>query len=62
MRLEGEPLWALSLYPEAGEGGGCLTGLRSPEPRGNRPEPGRSASEAARRARGRCAATALRTG
>ena len=25
MRLGAEPLWALSLYPDAGEGGGCLS-------------------------------------
>jgi hypothetical protein len=29
MRLEVESLWAFSLYPEAAEGGGCLSVRRS---------------------------------
>src|SRR5262249_39080531 len=63
MRLGVEPLWALSLYPEAGEGGGCLTGPRVTEPSGGRPDPARSAAEAGRRARAKvrryCAANKL---
>ena len=49
MRLE--PLWALSLYPEAGEGGGCLSVRRQALPSGGPPNVERSAEEAARRAR-----------
>lgn len=55
-------LWTLSLYPEAGEAGGCL---RVPPGgrRGRPPDPERSAGEAARRARGMirryCAANRL---
>jgi hypothetical protein len=56
--------WALSLYPDANEAGGCYVSLR---PRqggpGGRPDPDRAASEAARRARGKirryCAANRL---
>lgn len=55
-------LWSFKLYPEAGEGGGCL-GSRRREGRGGPPDPARSASEAARRARGKlrryCAANRL---
>src|SRR5438067_13887748 len=51
MRLGTESLWALSLYPEAGEGGGCLSGRRSAIPTGNRPNAERAAEEAGRRAR-----------
>jgi len=58
-----DALWALSLYPQAGEGGGCLSLRRSNLPSGRRPDPGRSAAEAARRARGKlrryCAANVL---
>lgn len=58
-----QSLWSLSLYPEAGEGGGCLCVRRSNLPSGNRPDPGRSAVEAGRRARGKlrryCAANVL---
>jgi len=53
MRLRGEPLWALSLYPEAGEGGGCLSVRRLTEASGGPPNVERSAEEAARRARGK---------
>src|SRR4051795_2773209 len=51
MRLRSEPLWALSLYPDAGEGGGCLSSARRAVPSGGRPDSGRAAEEAARRAR-----------
>src|ERR1043166_3292065 len=51
MRLGAESLWALSVYPEAGEGGGCLSTRRSAVPTGNRPNSERAAEEAARRAR-----------
>jgi hypothetical protein len=51
MRLGTESLWALSLYPEAGEGGGCLSTRRSAVPTGNRPNAERAAEEAGRRAR-----------
>jgi hypothetical protein len=51
MGLRGEPLWALSLYPDAGEGGGCLSVRRQVLPSGGRPNVERAAEEAARRAR-----------
>lgn len=51
MRLQSEPLWALSLYPEAAEGGGCLSVRRMVVPTGRRPNAERAAEEAARRAR-----------
>jgi hypothetical protein len=51
MRLRLESLWALSLYPEAGEGGGCLWARRSAVATGGRPNPERAAEEAGRRAR-----------
>jgi hypothetical protein len=51
MRLRPEPLWALSLYPEAGEGGGCLATARQALPSGGPPDSGRAGEEAARRAR-----------
>ena len=51
MRLRSEPLWALSLYPDAGEGGGCLSVRRSVVPTGARPNAVRAAEEAGRRAR-----------
>jgi len=52
MRLRAEPLWTLSLYPEAAEGGGCLAVRRdSPVSSGGPPDGGRAAEEAARRAR-----------
>jgi hypothetical protein len=44
-------LWALSLYPEAGEGGGCLSVARQTIPTGGPPDVERAAEEAARRAR-----------
>ncbi len=53
MRLGSEPLWALSLYPEAGEGGGCLSVRRIVVPVGGPPNVERAAEEAARRARGK---------
>jgi hypothetical protein len=51
MRLRPEPLWALSLYPDAGEGGGCLSVSRQALPSGGPPDSARAADEAARRAR-----------
>lgn len=52
MRLSKEPLWALSLYPDAGEGGGCLwVARRGPVFSGGPPDVGRAAEEAGRRAR-----------
>jgi hypothetical protein len=51
MRLGVEPLWALSLYPEAGEGGGCLWVRRRMVPSEGRPDAVRAAEEAGRRAR-----------
>src|SRR3954447_15969445 len=51
MRLGQEPLWALSLYPDAGEGGGCLSVGRGPLPTGRPPNTERAAEEAGRRAR-----------
>lgn len=50
MRLRSEPLWALSLYPDAGEGGGCLSVQRR-LPLGGPPNAERAAEEAGRRAR-----------
>jgi hypothetical protein len=46
-----ESLWTLSLYPEAGEGGGCVSVARQPLPSGGAPDSERAAEEAARRAR-----------
>jgi hypothetical protein len=60
-----EGRWLLNLYPEAGEAGGCLQSAAGSSPGGSwwEPEPDRSASEAARRARGQvrryCAANRL---
>src|SRR5579862_3097286 len=51
MRLRSGPLWALSLYPDAGEGGGCLSTARQALPSGGPPDSARAAEEAARRAR-----------
>src|SRR6266540_1731596 len=51
MRLRAEPLWALSLYPDAGEGGGCLSVARRLLPSGGPPDAERAAEEAGRRAR-----------
>lgn len=63
MRLRGEPSWGLSLYPDAGEGGGCLLVRRATEPSGNPPDLSRASSEASRRARAKlrryCAANGL---
>jgi hypothetical protein len=53
MRLRAEPLWALSLYPDAGEGGGCLSVPRTVVPTGLPPNVARAAEEAGRRARGK---------
>lgn len=60
------PLWALSVYPSAGEAGGCVVGdRRVPEyvARGAGADPARAAQEAGRRARGRlrryCSANGL---
>jgi hypothetical protein len=49
--LQSEPLWTLSLYPDAGEGGGCLSVARQPLPSGRPPNTERAAEEAGRRAR-----------
>ncbi len=58
-----DELWVLSLYLQAREGGGCLSVRRMNVPSGGRPDPARSAAEAARRARGKlrrfCAANVL---
>jgi hypothetical protein len=51
MRLRVEPLWALSLYPDAGEGGGCLSVRRRVLPSEGPPNAVRAAEEAGRRAR-----------
>jgi hypothetical protein len=55
--------WSFRLYPEAGEGGGCFRSVRGVERAGGSPDPGRSAAEAGRRARGKlrryCAANLL---
>jgi hypothetical protein len=51
MRLHAEPLWALSLYPDAGEGGGCLSVRRRVVPSDRPPNVERAAEEAGRRAR-----------
>lgn len=55
--------WVLSLCPSAGEGGGCFVPARRGKSSGGIPNPDRSRSEAARRARGRlrryCAANGL---
>ena len=44
-------MWALSLYPEAAEGGGCLSVRRGPAVQGGPPNVERAAEEAGRRAR-----------
>jgi hypothetical protein len=44
-------LWVLSLYPDAGEGGGCLSVRRRVLVSDRRPDSERAAEEAARRAR-----------
>jgi len=49
MRLLVEPHWALSLYPDAGEGGGCLSVPRRAVPSGGAPNAERAAEEAGRR-------------
>jgi hypothetical protein len=63
VRLEDEPLWALSLYRQAREGGGSLVVRREVEPKGGPPDLARSAAEGARRARGKlrryCASNVL---
>ena len=52
MRLGAEPLWAFSLYPEAAEGGGCLSVRRPIVPYGDGPpNVERAMEEGARRAR-----------
>jgi excisionase family DNA binding protein len=52
MRLRVEPLWTLSLYPDAGEGGGCLwVRRRVLLPSEGPPNAVRAAEEAGRRAR-----------
>jgi len=53
MRVRTRPRWALSLYPEAAEAGGCLAVVREPGGgyEGVEPDTARAAEEAARRAR-----------
>lgn len=55
--------WTFNLYPEAGEGGGCLVRPAKPLPKGGPPNRERARQEAARRARGKlrryCAANRL---
>jgi len=59
--------WVLSLYPQAGEGGGCFVSSYQPErsyvARGTALDPERAAAEAGRRAKGKlrrfCAANRL---
>jgi hypothetical protein len=55
--------WSFNLYPEAGEGGGCLVRPVRPLPTGGPPNVERSRLEAARRARAKlrryCAANRL---
>jgi hypothetical protein len=46
-----DPLWALNVYPEAAEAGGCLVVPKARLPRGCRPDPERAEAEAVRRAR-----------
>jgi len=61
------PGWSFSLYPSAGEGGGCFVSLRQPErsyvARGRAKDPQRAATEAGKRAGRRlrryCAANGL---
>ena len=58
------PYWSLTLYPAAGEGGGCLVvQRRNLEPSTYESDPERAAEEAARRARTKmrryCAANRL---
>ncbi len=53
MRLGVQPFWALSLYPDAAEGGGCLSVRRGPAVQGRPPNVERAAEEAGRRARGK---------
>jgi hypothetical protein len=43
--------WTFSLYPEAAEGGGCLSRRAVAFPSGRPPDGERAAEEAARRAR-----------
>ena len=45
--------WALNLYPEAAEAGGCLVVPTVRVPRGERPDTDRAEAEAVRRARGK---------
>ena len=62
MRLRPEPLWTLSLYPEAAEGGGCLSVRRTGRRRvGRRMLSGRRRKRRVGRGR-RSAATRPRTG
>lgn len=55
--------WSFSLYPGAGEGGGCFVAQGRPRGSGGRADPERARREAARRARARmrryCAANRL---
>lgn len=64
MGLPAQAFWSFTLYPEAGEGGGCFVPLlRAPKVGGGVPDAVRSQEEAARRARTKvrryCAANRL---
>jgi len=64
MGLSAQAFWSFTLYPEAGEGGGCFQpALRSPRVGGGAPDEVRSQEEAGRRARTKvrryCAANRL---
>lgn len=62
MRLREEPLWALSLYPDAGEGGGSVSGKRRVVVLGGPPNVERAEEEAARRARAKIRRYAVANG
>ena len=52
MGLSAQAFWSFTLYPEAGEGGGCFNPLaRAPRVGGGAPDVARPQEEAARRAR-----------
>ena len=64
MGLTAQAFWSFTLYPEAGEGGGCFrTLVRRPPVGGGAPDEVRSQEEASRRARAKlrryCAANRL---
>ena len=62
MRLVAEPSWLLSLYPQAGEGGGSLYVKRRMLPSGGAPNVERAEEEAARRARAKIRRYAVANG